>query len=56
MRTDISDIDVYKRQMVRYPILYSFSSNVHSHMLIERLVMEMLILEYKKVVKENEEI
>ena len=43
-----------KDPLVRYPILYSFSSNVHSHMLIERLVMEMLILEYKKVVKENE--
>ena len=42
-----------KDPMVRYPILYSFSSNVQSHMLIERLIMEMLILEYKKIVKES---
>lgn len=51
-----SNKEAAKDPMVRYPILYSFSSNVQSHMLIERLVMEMLILEYKKVVKENENI
>lgn len=39
--------------MVKYPILYKFSTNVHSHILMERLVMEMIILEYKKVVREN---
>lgn len=36
--------------IVKYPILYSFSTNVHSHMLMERLVMEMIIVEYKKLV------
>lgn len=51
-----SNKEAAKDPMVQYPILYSFSSNVQSHMLIERLVMEMLILEYKKVVKENENI
>lgn len=33
--------------IVKYPILYSFSTNVHSHMIMERLVMEMIISEYK---------
>lgn len=40
--------------MVRYPILYSFSTNIHSQMLMERLVMEMIILEYRKVGKERD--
>lgn len=35
--------------IVKYPILYSFSTNVHSHMLMERLVMELIISEYKKM-------
>ena len=35
--------------IVKYPILYSFSTNVHSQMLMERLVMEMIISEYKKL-------
>lgn len=44
-----SNKDAANNSMVRYPILYSFSSNVQSHMLIERFVMEMIILEYKKI-------
>ena len=36
--------------IVKYPILYSFSTNVHSHMLMERLVIEMIIADYKKLV------
>lgn len=35
--------------IVKYPILYKFSTNVQSHMIIERLVMELIILEYKKI-------
>lgn len=37
-----------KDPLVKYPILYSFSSNLHSHMIMERIVMEIIILEYKK--------
>ena len=36
--------------IVKYPILYSFSTNVHSHMLMERLIMELIISEYKKII------
>lgn len=39
--------------IVKYPILYSFSTDVHSHMLMERLAMEMIISEYKKLVKDS---
>lgn len=35
--------------IVKYPILYGFSTNVHSHMLLERLIMELIISEYKKL-------
>ena len=35
--------------IVKYPILYTFSSNVHSHPLMERLAMELVLSEYKKV-------
>lgn len=35
--------------VVKYPILYTFSSNVHSHPLMERLAMELIISEYKKL-------
>ena len=44
-----SNEDAAMDPIVKYPILYSFSTNVHSQMLMERLVMEMIISEYKKL-------
>lgn len=41
--------------IVKYPVLYSFSTDVHSHMLMERIVMEMIISEYVKVKLQMEE-
>lgn len=41
--------------IVKYPVLYSFSTDVHSHMLMERIVMEMIISEYIKVKLQMEE-
>nr|WP_294494248.1 MurR/RpiR family transcriptional regulator [uncultured Mediterraneibacter sp.] len=35
--------------IVKYPILYTFATNVHGHPLAERLVMELIISEYKKL-------
>lgn len=44
-----SNADAATDPIVKYPILYSFSTNVHSQMLMERLVMEMIISEYRKL-------
>ena len=44
-----SNEDAAMDPIVKYPILYSFSTNVHSQILMERLVMEMIISEYKKL-------
>lgn len=42
--------------IVQYPILYQFASNVHSHTLIERLVMERIISEYLKYKESRREL
>lgn len=34
---------------VTYPVFYHFSTNVQNHLMIERLIMEMLIDDYKKI-------
>lgn len=39
--------------IVKYPVLYTFSTHVHSHMLMERLAMEIILSEYKKLVPRN---
>ena len=44
-----SNEEAARDPIVKYPVLYSFSTDVHSHPLIERLVMEMIISEYRKI-------
>lgn len=45
-----SNEEAARDPIVKYPILYSFTTKVHSHMLMERLIMELVISEYKKLV------
>ena len=44
-----SNEKIARDPLVKYPIQYSFSTDVHSHMIMERLVMEMIVSEYKKI-------
>lgn len=44
-----SNENAAKDPIVKYPILYTFSTNVHSHPIMERLVLELIISEYKKL-------